>query len=314
MSEFTEFSPAPGIVDALRGKISEPIQTTSYKPGSEGQLVTVRLALEGPCMFGLTDPEDNKEWYGIFNHSVLSARYATYFAQKAFSAGVSVDPQLVLDGMIVSHPGRRQWDEALWYPKAISNAAEKTAITNETLGLRLIKGNVGDEIFFFVASLAYSEEFPVDPAIYTSWEHRLAILADHRTSNRYLPLHIRMGDFIWSNFFDKSKFKADTRELVHEKLGDLFIKQRRYRLGTIGGKMITADEISDCLQAIGANLNSSRSTLRLQIENLLEDLETEVELIKLGIDPENINDETVPQPKWEDDLSTQYLQAASLNL
>lgn len=70
-------------VNTLRGIVSEPLRTISHKPGiTEGKLVTVRLALEGPAMFGLTDWTDSKEWAGIFNHTILSARYAVHFAQQ----------------------------------------------------------------------------------------------------------------------------------------------------------------------------------------------------------------------------------------
>lgn len=305
-----DLSPNPDVVNALRGTISEPLQTISRKPGSNDQVVTVRIALEGPGMFGLTDWEDNKEWSGIFNHCILSARYATYFAEGTAQAGYSVSPQVILDGMIISHPGRRQWEEAIWYPGIAPNAEVKRAITNETLGLSLIQGKIPEEIFRLVSSLAFSEEFPVDPQVYESWEHRLSILADHRSSDRYLPLHIRMGDFIWGNFFDRERTKPEIKEQVHSSLNELFKRQKNYRLGMMGGKEVVADEAVEIIQSLGASANSARSTLRLQLENLLEDVATEAELIKVGVDPNEVNDETVPMPAWEDQLRLQYVEAA----
>lgn len=305
-----ELSPNPNIVDVLRGTISEPIQTISRKPGSDGRLVTVRIALEGPGMFGLTDWQDSKEWSGILNHCILSARYATYFAQRMVQAGHEVNPQVVLDGMIISHPGRRQWDEAGWYPGIVPDAEVKKAITNETLGLRLIRGKVPQDIFQFVSSLAFSEEFPVGKKVYLSLEHKLSILADHRTSDRYLPLHKRMGDFIWGYFFNKNQVEPDVREQVHGSLGELFSRHRNFRLGMTGGREVTVNDAAEIMQNLGASTDSERSTLRLQLENLLEDVGTEAELIKAGTSPDDINDETVPMPGWEDRLRFQYVQAA----
>lgn len=309
MSEvLKELSPSPGIIDVLKGTVSEPIQTISRKPGFDGQLVTVRIAIEGPGMFGLTDWQDNREWSGIFNHCILSARYATYFAQRLIQAGHEINSQLILDGMIVSHPGRRQWDEAGWYPEVVPGAETKMAMYNETLGLRLIKGKVPEGVFQLVSSLAYDDG--TDPEVYNSWEHRLSVFADHRSSDRYLPLHIRMGDFIWVNFFNKDDVGVDVREQVHNTLGELFTRHRNFRLGLTGGIEVTADEAVEIMQNLGASPDSARSTLRLQLENLLKDVDTEAELIQTGINPDDVNDDTVPMPKWEDKLRLEYVFVA----
>lgn len=212
--------------------------------------------------------------------------------------------------MIVSHLGRRQWDEAIWYPEAAPDAQAKRAMTNETLGLHLIQGKVPDNIFQFVAALGLSDEFPVGEEVYSSWEYRLSIIADHRTSDRYLPLHIRMGDFIWVNFFNKNQVEPATRGQVHNSLSEFFQRQRNYHLGVTGGRDVTVDEIAEEMQNLGASPTSARSTLSLQLENLLKDVGTEAELIMAGIDPDEVNEETVPMPKWEEDLRRQYVTAA----
>src|SRR3989344_9494379 len=117
-----EISISSDVIDALRGKVSDAVSTISHKPGPDyRKTVTVQLALEGPAMYGLTDWRDNKEWSGITNHVLLSARYAVYFAQRLAQAGYNVNPQRILDGMIDSHAGRRQWDEAGWYPDGLAS-------------------------------------------------------------------------------------------------------------------------------------------------------------------------------------------------
>lgn len=313
MSEvLKELSPSPGIIDVLRGTVSEPIQTISRKPGFDGQLVTVRIAIEGPGMFGLTDWQDNKEWSGIFNHCILSTRYATYFAQRLAKAGHEVSSQLILDGMIVSHPGRRQWDEAGWYPEVVPSAKEKVAMYNETLGLSLIQGKVPEGVFQLVSSLAFDEG--TDPEVYNSWEHRLSVFADHRSSDRYLPLHIRMGDFIWVNFFNKDKVGSEVKEQVYNSLGELFTRHRNFRLGMTGESEVSVYEVAEIMQNLGASADSARSTLRLQLENLLKDVDTEAELIQTGINLDDVNDETVPMPDWEHRLRFQYVQAAKVSI
>lgn len=309
MTAVREFMPDPRVMDVLRGKISEPVQTISHKPGEEGQLVTVRIALEGPGMYGLTDWEDNQKWSGINDHTFQSTRNVLYLGEGMNRAGHSVNLWVMGNGMPRSHPGRRQWEEARDYPEVVPNAAEKAAMFNEVLGVRLIAGKVPEEVLELVASLAFMDEY-VRPGFYQSLEHRLSILADHRTTDRWLPLHIRMGGFIWKNFFDENKMEPITQATVQNTLGELFTRERNYRLGLTGSKGVTVDEASDILEDLGANSDSPRSTLRLQLDNLLKDVATEAELIQAGVNIDDINDTTVPMPKWEDDLRRGYVGAA----
>src|SRR3989344_4753961 len=227
-----ELRPDPRVIEALRGEISEPIQTISRKPGSEDRQVKVRVVREGPGLFGLTDWEDNKEWSGITNHILLSARYAVYFAQKMHDAGYEADPQRILDGMIVSHPGRRQWDEAGWYPEAIEDAQAKRSISNETLGMQLIQGKVPQDAFELVVALGHNVEgFSVDPSIYESLDFKIAIYVDHRTAQKYELLNTRMGDFLLGNFFNRGDVTPEVRERVYEGLKNLIESEKDYRLG-----------------------------------------------------------------------------------
>ena len=122
LPKFHELRPTQDVVDALRGRI-EPVDFVRQILGQENpQQFSVLLSIEGPGMFGLTDWRDNKLWAGIFNHSILSARYSLYFAAELIKRGHKVNSQQILDGMIVSHSGRRQWDEAGLYPEAAEDA------------------------------------------------------------------------------------------------------------------------------------------------------------------------------------------------
>lgn len=71
--------------------------------------------------------------------------------------------------MIVSHAGRRQWDEAKWYPDIVEDARAKISITNETLGMQLIQGKIPSDAFDLVVALGHNVEgFEVNPSIYDS--------------------------------------------------------------------------------------------------------------------------------------------------
>ena len=306
-----ELYPDPSVVDALIGTISEPIQTISHKPGSEGQVVTVRLAKEGPGMFGLTDWKGNKEWSGIFNHCLLTARYSLHFAQMMTQSGYDVNPQRILDGMIVSHAGRRQWDEAAWYPEVIEDAQVKRSISNETLGMQLIQGKVPKDAFELVVALGHNVAgFSVDPEIYNSWDFKLTIYVDHRTTQKYEPLNIRMGDFLLGNFFKRDKVTPPVKEQVYTAIGNIIGRQKSYRLGKEGAESLSLDEADRIAEELGAHPKSERLTRRELMRLILQDATTEAALIQAGIDPDAINDEIVPMPKWEDELRRQYVEAA----
>lgn len=224
MIEEINYRPTPGIENVLRGEVSPPQIVTSNKPGLEGQTVEVSLVKEGSGQFGLTNWKDNKEWSGIFNHSILTARYASHLAILLKEKGHVVDPQNIIDAMIISHAGRRQWDEARWYPDAAPNAEEKTKVTNETLGLRTIQNKVPDKTFKIVTALAHSnEEFSPDPDTLESLEYRLTSYIDHRTTDHIQALHMRMGNFLAGYFFARNDITSE------KKSGDSKYYEKNYR-------------------------------------------------------------------------------------
>jgi len=313
-----ELAPTQGIVDVLRGTISGPVKTISHKPGQVGQEVEVRLAVDGPGMFGLEDWRDNKEWSGVFNHVAMSARLADHLAQCLQSSGQMVDRQTLMDSMIASHPGRRQWDEAGWYPDVVAKLVGteerwlRANMTNEQLGLRLIGNKVPNEVFNLVAALAhgpYSNMIPEE--VYRSPEYKLAIYADHRTSQKFEPLNTRIGDFLLSNFI--SPALADVvRAKVYEDMNYIISAQRVYSLnGLPGYSLFVADDIA---AQNHASESSSRLSRRELMALILQDADTEAMLIKAGVDVDSINEETVPIPRWEGNLRKEYVAAATQDL
>lgn len=306
----SEISPTQGVVEALKGTVSESIKTISQKPGQKGKEVVVRIVKDGPGLFGLTGMEDNKEWSGIFNHTILSARYSVYFAEKMLKADYETHPQTILDAMIVSHAGRRVWDEASWYPQAVPDADEKRRVTNETLGLRLIKGKVPAKAFELVAALAHNPKgVDIDPAIYNSWDYKITSYVDHRTAQEYGYLHIRMGVFLINNFFDRKKVTDEVKEEVYGEVKKIIERRRDLKLGK-DVKPISLEEADEIAKNLGANLDSPRLKRKDLMGLILRDAETEAVLIKSGINPDAVNDITVPMPNWEDDLRKKYLETA----
>src|SRR5215469_5423547 len=130
-----EFRPSPGITDVLRGTFSEPIQVRVPKDGTPK---LTRLSIEGSGQWGITDLQLNKERAGINHHSILTARYALYLADRlhtarnerriTFDDKFAPDPQRIGDTMIVSHAGRWAWENARDYPEETAHllGAEKT--------------------------------------------------------------------------------------------------------------------------------------------------------------------------------------------
>lgn len=293
--------PSGQVLEALKGTISRPIETVSHKLGShQNRGVTVNIVLAGPGLIGLEDASDNREWAGINNHQWLTARYGVYFSRLMVEAGYDTNPNRILNAMLVSHTGRRQWDEADWYPKAVSDAETKRNISNETLGLRLIQGKVPQGIFDLVAALGHNVEgFSVDRSIYTSWDYRIAIYVDHRTAQGWESLHTSLGEFLLANFFDGHQVTPGLRAEVYAQLKELIDRQKLFLLGKEKAEEITIDEADQIAQQLGASADSARLTRRKLMRLILQDADTEATLIGAGIDTENINDKIVPMPRWE---------------
>jgi hypothetical protein len=308
-----ELVPSASVIKTLHGVISEPITTISQKPGLEGQLVNVRLADEGAGLLGLSNLQDNKEWSGIFNHILLSARHATHFSTELMKKGHFVSPQRVLDGMLASHNGRRQWDEAKWYPDAALDADKKQGMSNETLGVHLVKGRIPDNAFDLVVALGHNiDGFSVDPHIYTTYDYKVAIYADHRTSQVYEPLHKRMGEFLLGNFFDRSRATQAVRETVYEGMQAIIELRRAHSQGRYPHEMTL--EMADAIaEELGASDTSTRISRIDLMQLVLKDADTEAFLLDNGIDI-NLNEAIAPMPAWENDLRKKYVQAAEYEL
>lgn len=306
LTMFSELAPDARAVEVLKGKVSEPQWTLSHKPGNTcGQRVEVFVVEEGAGLNGLSDMKDNKEWYTINNHTLLTTRGAAYLSLRMNPQG---DVQRVLDGMIVSHAGRRQWDEAGWYPDIVDNPEQKRAISNETLGMQIIQGKVSQEAFALVVALGHGVEgFSVDPSIYNSLDFRLAIYVDHRTSQIYESLYKRMGDFLLGNFYTRDQINDELKNKVYITMQEIIEKRKAHHLGESDTDMSV--DLADSLVAeLGASTGSTRLPREELMRLVLNDADTEADLIEAGVDPDELYD--IPMPKWEDDYRMDYVRYA----
>lgn len=182
--------PASRILEALEGKISEPKKAISHKPGSEGREVTVRLVEEGTGFVSLKERGENKEWSGMFNHLTKTARVAVYLAEELKKRGENVIPDLILNTILVSHVGRRQWDEARWYPDAVDQAQEKIDLGDFQLALSILgSAGLSQEVMEGVDAHGAGINYPFEKM--DTWEKKLALYADHRVAQNVTSLRER---------------------------------------------------------------------------------------------------------------------------
>jgi len=128
------------------------------------------------------------------NHILRTARVATFLAERLKNTGVEIDPQIVLNTILVSHSGRRQWDEARWYPDSVANSAEKVEKGDHGIGVELIKNaGISSTIIDNVAS---SSPFSNgDPYVTLDTLEKQAVMyADYRTSQHVMSLDERFHD------------------------------------------------------------------------------------------------------------------------
>ncbi|SRR6266705_356298 len=185
--------PHSAILEVLKGSVSEPVETVSNKPDSKGQVIKVSLVKTGSGMVGLEDAADNQEWAGIFNHILTTARVAAFLGERLREKGEVVDPDCILNTVLVSHAGRRQYDEATWYPLVVPNASWKVEVGDKAITLGLLSdAQISPIIVENVMAHGVGDTHPISQM--NTWEKILPSYADFRVSQQIMPLKERFDD------------------------------------------------------------------------------------------------------------------------
>ncbi|MBI5221724.1 MAG: hypothetical protein HY979_02895 [Candidatus Magasanikbacteria bacterium] len=184
-----EIRPQGDILRALKGAtekypLKEKLEPDSNMPDE------VSLVKEGSGIIGLREVHENKEWSSLFNHFVKTARVATYLAERLRAVGVKVDPKQVLNSMLVSHVGRRQWEEARRYPEQIKDAEKKVKSGETAINVALLM-DVGVSSVIINNIAAHGTRNPkVD---LDTWEKKLGLYADFRVAQNLMTLEERFN-------------------------------------------------------------------------------------------------------------------------
>lgn len=167
------------ILETLKGKVSAPQETVSHKVGEEGKRVTVSIIEEGSGLAGIEWGAEFRTFAGLFNHILTTARVATYLACELQKKGEKVDPDALLNTVLVSHAGRRQWEEARAYPEIVVGVKEKASVDNTDIALDLLKkAGITPVIIENVEAHKFPHAYPWEKM--DTWEKKLALYCDFR--------------------------------------------------------------------------------------------------------------------------------------
>ena len=312
--------PNSNVIEALKGKISDPKEVISNKPGSQGKR-TVRIAEEGPAMIGLENLEDNREWAGIFNHFVKTAGASLELGILLQLQGLDVNPRLLLNTVMISHSGRRQYDEAQWYPQDVKNASEKKQKGDVIIGLDLLKDkNLPDELIEMVSVHGLGKDYPFEKM--DSWNKRIPMYLDLRISQNALPMEQRFVDLQrgvvngrytqeyldslhrWATQTEKELFEAlvipsydsfkDNPRNLKARI-DVAIKLGRF-----------SEEEAKILRSTKLYIQSGQDTDTADILGM----DKNEFLSKLQLHPEDINDRLLQPERWERYIRRLYINDA----
>lgn len=265
------------VIKALEGKISNPILISPHS--------YTRLVESGPGMVNLPDENDRIKWSGINNHVVLISRYSSFLASELEKKGVDIDPKEVLNGMILSHAGRRQWDEAQWYYLALcdlvglAEADFRKNQSSEELTVKLLENNPN-----IVNSVKFVKELW---NINTDrFDALLGLYVDCRTSQELLPLYQRMGFMVFDHLVEKENKTPEMKKTIYK-----FMKT------IIKNKHITLEEADQRADKLGLLDHSSRLNRKLLLRITLKSAKFERKIKDAGINLKKLN--YAPEPQWE---------------
>jgi hypothetical protein len=177
------FGPHAKVLDALRGNT----RTADVAPVAPYHRETVRLAVDGDSsMMGLTDPWENREWSGLFNHTTKLAGVARTLGRLLHLNGHEFDEQLVMDKVTVSHIGSRPKNEATRYPYAMTDLT-KIDKTDKEIGMEVLKRKNFSDAFLETCNIHGSTTIEST----ATWTEKLQEYLDQRITQTTVSLDER---------------------------------------------------------------------------------------------------------------------------
>lgn len=311
--------PSSNVIEALRGaKFSE--QKHLRKP--DGSEITTRLVREGAGMVEFEDRVESQQWAGIFNHIVKTAGAALQLGRLLQLNGQQVDVQLMLDTVMLSHSGRRQYDEATWYPDEVDNAAEKIKMKDTKIGLSSLKDkNLPPELIKMISVHELGTNYPYEAT--DTWNKRLPMYLDYRISQNAMSLEQRFQDLqrgveagrfdqrwveetkAWAEGVEKELFEVLQLPSYEAVLGNPQNLKHRIDTAIKLGKF--SEEETHALR--GTKLYKPKSGSdddMVEVTGLTRD-----EFLKrLQLYPEDINDKLLQPERWERYIRRLYINDA----
>lgn len=158
-----------------------------------GQEIVTRLVVEGAGMIGLEDRVENQEWAGIHNHIAKVAGGGLQLGRLLQLNGQDVDLPPVLDTGMLTHLGRRQFDEARWYPEEVDNADWKSRAGDTQITLAYLPSlNFPEMLLEMIRVHALGTLYPYEEI--DNWNKKLLIFLDFRISQNAMSLEQRFQE------------------------------------------------------------------------------------------------------------------------
>jgi hypothetical protein len=214
VEELEALRPSKETLQVLVGEMYPPqrvISHSAYHPELEGKEVEVILVKKGAGLFEIKNFQGNKEWSALFNHVLKTARVATFLGACLNQEGVTVDLNSMLTAILLSHAGRRQFDEALFYREAVENYKEKIRQGDQRIGEKILReAQVDKKIIDIVKAHGIGVTYSVKKM--DTWEKKLSLYADYRVLQNVMSLEDRFADL-----YNRSlKLKRFTKEQLDE--------------------------------------------------------------------------------------------------
>lgn len=315
--------PSSNVLEALKeGTFTEA--KTLHKPN--GQEITTRLVVEGAGMVGLEDRRENQEWAGIFNHYVKTAGASLYLGRLLQLNGQEVDLQLMLDTVTISHSGRRQYDEATWYPQEVNNAAEKQEAGDTHIGLAILKQkNFSPQLLETVSVHGLGMLFPFGET--RTWNQILPLYLDFRISQNATSLEKRFIDLeagvvigrYSQEWLDKThQWAIDKERMLFRTIEVSSYEAIADNPANLKARIDTAIKLGKFSKAEAKALRETdlykpKSGRKSDIAQVVG-LSHEDFLARLQLHPEDINDKLLQPERWEQYIRRLYINDAEAGI